>query len=486
MTVGSLAQEITAAAIALKEGLPANANAQEPAAVPPPAPSGDLGAFAQVQPLAPTEVTIQARFGEDFSTQVLALLVRDVQFAREAVAFLKPSHFMNNIDHNIAFFVLDFVGKYNQLPEGKTIILIFNETKKIAPLKKQHIQRYLDLYKTKISNHQFVRDKLLDFARHQAMLRLAGQIPDMLARGDFGKIVDEVQKAAALGSASQAQFLDFFGRADERLNRRTQVAAGNVSTGVSTGIAEIDRRLYHKGFGRGELVVVMAPSKAGKTAFLSEMAVESVYKGHNWLIISLEVGQDVLEDRLDAKVSSTPLDDILRERAAVAARIKHLASQPGMGKIWVETRSSNSFSSKDLEILLDGYLAAGLKLDGVIVDYLGIMRLNPSDDRFVGMGNAAKELRRIAGKFNVAMLAGAQSNRSSVDKSVISMEFMGESFAVVQDCDLLLAIGMVKNAPRKRVINTAAVRNGANWVMQVEGDLSRMSVVGVIENIQDA
>jgi len=113
------------------------------------------------------------------------------------------------------------------------------------------------------------------------------------------------------------------------------------------------------------------------------------------------------------------------------------------------------------------------------VDYVGILRIKPHDDRFVGLGNAGKELRRIAGKYNVAMISGAQTNRDGVGKQVSDMGVIGECFALVQDCDLLLSINAndAELAAGVRRIFFAASRNSAEVTIKVKGDLAKMQII---------
>ncbi len=68
-------------------------------------------------------------------------------------------------------------------------------------------------------------------------------------------------------------------RTEERLDR---AAGKGPITGVTTGYPEIDRHLYHKGWGRRELSVLMAPAKGGKSTALIDFGISACTHVHRY------------------------------------------------------------------------------------------------------------------------------------------------------------------------------------------------------------
>ena len=443
---------------------------------------------APVIPLAlPPDPVAPFKFDPGFESKVLALFVRDENFAKEAVHYLKPEHLSNALERNILIFAMEFLKAYGCIPAGETLMgQIIADSRVPAAERLSYASGIRVAYEiTDTREREFIRLKVVDFCKNQALLLLAMRTPDMLAKGEADKIKSEYSRIFSMGSVTSAQFIDYFAETEARETRRAALASGTIIAGISTGFPEIDKLLYSKGWGKGELTVIMAPSKRGKTAFMIQSAVYSaIYAKSNVLFISLEVSEDILGDRADAMVSSTPMQDLLLERAKVRADVAAIAATAG--KLYIERRPSNSMTTDQIDALVEQYQNKGIHLDMVVVDYIGILRLDDPKDRFVGLGNAAKELRRIAGKYGVAMITGAQTNRDAVGKTVAGMDSIGESFAIVQDCDLLISINATdaELASGVRRIYLAASRNSPDVTIKVHGDLEKMQLIQSILGIE--
>lgn len=420
-------------------------------------------------------------FTPDFESKVAALALRDDRFAREAATFLKPEYFVNAVERNLVAFSQGFVQRYNAAPEAVTLFDLVRADKRVTPAEHPlYVDAISRLWGVDLKEREFIRERVVEFCRRQALLLAAVRMPDLLNKGKLDDIRDAFGKAFQIGEANQTQFYELFAEADKRRERRAEIASGSVITGVSTGFPEIDKLMYRRGWGRGELNIIMAPSKRGKTAFMMQTAVHSaVLSGTRALYITLEVDTEILSDRADACLTGTTLDQLVDQRDHVSRSVTGMGIAPATGKLYVERRPANTLTTNGVEAIIESYVNSGRPLDMVVVDYIGIMRLTPSDDRFIGLGNASKELRRIAAVHNVAMITGAQTNRDAVGKQLAAMDSIGESFAIVQDCDLLISLNANEAEMTKGVrrIFFAASRNQAEVTIKVQGDLAKMRMI---------
>lgn len=432
-------------------------------------------------PLAAPPTATGFGFGPDYETKLAALVLRDERYAREGAMYLKPDFFTNAVERNLVQVALEFVQTYRSAPSPETVFDMLRHEKKVPAAELPvYIDGIAKLMKIDLREREFVRQRAVTFCRQQALLMASIKIPDLVEKGKYDEVRDLVGKAYQIGMNNQASFYELFEQAENRRKTRHELASGKIITGVSTGFHELDKHLYRRGYGKGELTVIMAPSKRGKTAFMIQSGVTAaVAAGKKVLYVTLEVDTDIISDRADACLTSTEMDALITQADDVARGMISLGKAPSTGKFYVERRPANSMTTTDLELLVDTYINAGIVLDMVFVDYIGIMRLLPNDDRFVGLGNATKELRRIAGVYNVAMVTGAQTNRDAVGKQVAGMESIGESFAIVQDCDLLLSLNAndAEMAMGVRRIYLAASRNSPEVTIKVQGDLAKMQMV---------
>lgn len=420
-----------------------------------------------------------ATFDAAFSEKVAALFISDQSFAREAASYLKPEFFENVVDRNLVMLVGNFVKKYGSVPEPTTLIEMVKDAGTSAADLPVYVKRVVHLSKMTVTDRGFVRDKTNEFCKRQSLLILTTQMPALIEKGRYDKIEQSYKAATSIGVENTANFSDYFDGFERRQELRDAYASGSIIPGVTTGFPEIDDRMYRKGYIRSGLTAIMAPSKRGKTALMGQSALYSAMAGSNVLYISLEVSQDIFEDRMDAALTSTSMNDLIDDREKITAAGKLTATSGARGKLYVETRPSNTFSAKQVDALVETYFNTGRPVDLVFVDYIGIMRLDDPKDRYVGLGNAAKQLRATAGRFNVAIVTGAQTNRDAVNKETSGMESIGESFAIVQDCDLLMSINAneAEMAAGVRRIHWAAARNEAACTIEVHGDLERMQLI---------
>lgn len=444
-----------------------------------------MPAGPSVAPLSSSAV-----FTPDLESKTCALFIRDTRFAREVLMALKPEHFTNAIERNIALFCREFLVRYNALPSLPTLANLIKIDKRTTaaefPIYVANLIRLNDL---DLSEREFIRDNVIAFCRRQSLLIMAAKIPDLVAKGDdksIAQIKTMHDEAMLLGVEAGPQFMNFFDTAAERKKVREDKASGVHSSGVSTGFDEVDANMYHRGYGKGEITFWMAPSKRGKTALMGQSALYSSLKGFNNLIFSLEVDLLILGDRLDAASTGTSMGDLIGKRDDVALKVSGFAGMPGMGKLWLERRPANTLTAKAIEATIQSYLNAGHKLDAVFVDYLGIMKLDTPDNRYLGLGMATKELRRIGQEYNLAMVSALQTNREGLGKTVAGQDSVAESYMAVQDADLVISINAneAELAEGVRRLHWAASRNTAEATIKVQGDLDKMQPIQTILEIK--
>lgn len=423
-------------------------------------------------------------FGPDFEAKVMTMLITSTRFARLIAGELTEDHFLDQQNRVIAHHAITYVNRYRAVPDPKVLVrdLVAHDRRVTAAEMPDYVRKIAEHVVRVVTDQRYVEDKLLEWAKNQALLQIMIDGPKLIAAGRSAEADRRWKKAMAIGEDSSGDPVEFFSTADLRRTRREAVAAGTLKRGVSTGFPELDRHLHHKGWGRGEFSLVLAPTKRGKTMLMLQSALMSaaVY-GNHWLYVSLEVGDDVATDRLDASLSGIQMDDLLAQAAAAEAYVKGIAAAPTTGKLWMAYRPSNTLTPAGLEAIVERHLDQGLPLDGIIVDYMGIMRTR-SEHRYEDLGHIAKDLRRIAQVYDKAMISGYQTNRGGMGKQVSGAEDMGDSFQPAQDCDLMLSINADEAELRAGVrrINWALVRNGPEITIKVQ---SNMAVGRLIESI---
>ncbi len=155
-----------------------------------------------------------------------------------------------------------------------------------------------------VTDKAFVEEKVVEFARKQAVSNaIVNSVPDLEA-GNYAKIEARIKEAIAVGLNEEGVGYDFFAQALNRKLARIEKLTGKVPpTGITTGCKELDDLLYHRGWGRKELSLLMGGAKAGKTQALIHFGRIASFAKYNVLYVTLEVGKDIIADRLDASIS---------------------------------------------------------------------------------------------------------------------------------------------------------------------------------------
>src|SRR5215469_6063432 len=275
-------------------------------------------------------------FGPEFETKIAALFLTDDRFNRESVDFLQPAYFNNVVERNLVTVSQEFTRAYNTPASATTLMDIITRDKRFDPAEhRTYAVKIAELHKVDLKEREYIRARAVDFSKKQAMTLALMEGVEALKKGNFDKVKAGIDKAHGIGSDSQAQFIEFFAEAEKRRARREATATGLVKPGVTTGFPEIDDQLYRKGWGRGEFNLIMAPAKRGKTALMLQSAINSAMGfGVRVLYISLEVSEEILEDRADAAATSTIMGALIDQRDAVARQIAMLSG--GIGKLYIE------------------------------------------------------------------------------------------------------------------------------------------------------
>lgn len=416
------------------------------------------------------------------------MLLVNNRFARLMASEIKPEHFLDQQNRISAEHIISYLTKYRHCPDFKVIVRDY-----IARDKRVPKAEWRD-YAVKLQAHalrvvvdqDYVRDRLIEWTRNQAWLALVMQAPTFIDNGRIAELERRAKQVMTIGEQGAANDeIDYWATATDRRKRREAIASGSIVRGVSTGFAEIDKHLAKKGWGRGELSLILAPTKRGKTAMMLQSGLlASASCGVKVLFVSLEVDDEVATDRMDAALTGYAIDDLMGNAADVEAAVNAMAAAPGRGQFWFVQRPTNTLTPAGLEAILDRMADEGKVPDVVYVDYLGIMKTRP-EHRYEDLGHSAKELRRIGGERDIAMVSGYQTNRDGLAKQVSTAADMGDSFLPAQDCDLMLSLNADEAELRMGVrrIHWALVRNGPAVTVKVQSDLSRGrlidSVIGV-------
>lgn len=431
-------------------------------------------------------------FDLDFQFKIATLMTRDETFFRRVEGLVRPEYFEDRAQSALAHIASEYHERYRRLPDGaaewKELIKDAKAEKvvrddDIAPM----VAVLKRILTAPLNGREYAVDKVAAFAKSQAIQLAYLQTIPLVEKGEMDKAEKIMAKAFATGAKSVVQNNDYWNDIEARTQYRRDVDAGLiVKDGITTGLPKLDKMLYHLGWGRKELSVIMGGAKKGKSTGLLHWALASSQAGYNVLYVTLEVASKIIMERMDANVSGVDMSDLNTRNNEVEKNIKAKAAIRKPGHLKVEEFPSGTMTCTDLRKVIEFYKAEGIQFDLIVVDYADIMAAEIKSGNDI---NESKQvwlgLRAIASEENAAVLTATQTNRSGFTADVAKAEHAAEDFNKIRIADLVLTINRTdeEKAKNEARLFFAASRNQAGeFTIKIGQDLSKMRfMTGILD-----
>ena len=424
-------------------------------------------------------------FDDEFVTKLVALLVRDPRFAESTQGLIKADYMQSDVDAFLVDIVLRYFEKYRATPStavvSQEILTASKSGKYRTEFLRDVILRYKSLQQADLSDRQYVIDNVTEFAKQTEMRQAIMEASLMVQTGDFAGIEKRIREALMVGSTESRQY-SLMDEVENRSEYRRQIQAGNIQPmGITTGIMEIDQRLKHKGFGRGELSVWMGAAKSGKSQALLHTAAAAILDGKNVLFVSLENSLEVTTDRFDAHITGVPVNMLQFQADDVERKLLQHRQNNRLGKLHIEEFPIGTWSPTDADRLLQRYKAEGVIFDELVVDYLDIMRpTHKSKDPIEDSKSIWMDMRAIAQREHLAGVTATQTNRGGFKAVVADATHVADDINKVRIADLVISINRAEQdrAASEAKLHMAAGRNQEDGItFRVSQDLARAKFV---------
>lgn len=245
---------------------------------------------------------------------------------------------------------------------------------------------------------------------------------------------------------------------------------------IMTGFKKLDGTMG--GLRRGEFVIIAARPSVGKTAFALNIA-ENVAKSQNQphvLFFSMEMtavqlGKRMLRDHfLDGW---NGLFGCFANRELAEAQTSRYVDALKNCPIRIDETGRLTLSELYRRVSIE---AEKLNADIVIIDYLQLLRTTEKLTRYEQVTEISFQLKAMAKKFNITLIALSQLNRASCkDPSKPNLHDLRESGAIEQDADVVLLLGRPDEDGKEaeRHVYVAKNRNGNTGYVRMSFDGNR-------------
>lgn len=407
----------------------------------------------------------QYEFDENFQSKLTALFLRDSRFVAQNRDLVEPEYLTNETNRSMIRLVKEHFSVHKTVPDLKILSQLIKDAHKAKRIRDDQIPEIkkvlIGSMKADLSNATYVTDKIVEFASTRAMEEAILKSALLLEKGDIEGAKAAMKRASMVGAVVDDGDYDYFAEIENRTKIREDHKAGLiVKNGISSGYSAIDAYLYHNGWGRREMSLIMGPAKGGKSLSLGEFTKNASLIGFNSCYVSLEVHKEIIADRLDANLADIAIRLIKDDPQEVMKRIK--AAKKNAGHLKIRDYASGSLKPGKLQRLIEQYRAEGIILDLLTVDYADIMAAEyRSDNMIENMRSIYIDLRRIAHEENVALLTATQTNRAGAKAHTSSMTDVAEDFNKIRTADIVLSINATEDEKKNNIarLHWVASRN---------------------------
>ena len=253
------------------------------------------------------------------------------------------------------------------------------------------------------------------FCKRRAIQEWLTKGPEYVKDSNYGQL-EQGLKDALLISLYKNLGTDYYASPKERLELLRDQRGG-----ISSGLRDFDQFL-EGGMNFGELHIWAGGSGSGKSIWLQNLALNFANQGLNVVYMTLELGEEMIGQRVDAMITGFKTSEVLRRIDDVDVIVKRHGKHSG--NIMLKEIPSESCVNDVKAYLKELEIQMGLRPDVLVIDYMDLIAPN---DKRIDVSNlhikdkfVAQELRAMARDglgpdHKLLCISASQLNRQAVE-----------------------------------------------------------------------
>jgi replicative DNA helicase len=310
---------------------------------------------------------------------------------------------------------------------------------------------------------QFILDKVVE-SKRKAIVHdfMRGAISDLEERKDYEQAVLTVQRGLLRledGGLSGSTDIDLTNNPEQRWEDYVERKnLPNGLRGMATGFDTIDAAT--SGLQKGQLIVIVAPPKTGKSTLALQMAHNIHMDGNVPLFQSFEMMNHEQASRYDAMRARISYHRLTTGTLTQEEESRYLAKLRAIGKMqhkfWL-TESTSGLTVSSVANKIHMHKPDVLFLDGV---YLMIDEQSGEMGTPLSLTNITRSLKRLAQTAQIPIVISTQVLKWKMSKGQVTADSIGYSSSFLQDADVLFGLQKEDEAiDDTRILKVLASRN---------------------------
>lgn len=384
-------------------------------------------------------------------------MLRDKAFIAHKRHILSWRYFENPAYVAVAKVMLEFYDKYEAPCSTDSLLQILSEKENY----KLHRVVVDKITKADVSNSDYISSVVVDFCVQQS-LRIALKLSEeAIKEKEYDKVLPLIEKALL---QKEDNLLDGFLLSESQSKVKEYLSEDyNRTTKIATMISGMDK-ILRGGVTPGTLHMLFAPTKIGKSVFLSNLAHAAVLQGKKAVYVSLEMADIQVAVRSNMRLSGISDTKLLGSESKWLRSLKRTLS--GGGDLYFKNFPTKSLTVKDLGVFLDKlWKTEGFYPDLLLLDYIDLMKPEREyDSMYTGQGIITEHLRGLIGEMNIPCWTVTQGKKSAGSKDRLEVDDVSGSAVKGFTTDSLWSLSRTKEEqecdPSRATIRNILLREG--------------------------
>lgn len=391
-------------------------------------------------------------FDLEFQMRIIKLMLEDTNFLIRCSKFVKKGYFDTQELEWVYDKIMNYFEIYKAVPSMNVLGYEVQQLKGTDRNPVEYWNIVKNINSSDISEKEFIVDKMEEWLKRNAFVKGFNQVKSIYNNGKFDLALNEMDKT--MQDIKNITFdppnrTFFFEDVNERIAKRNERIQKEDEV-FSTGITTLDCQIGG-GLSRGELGIVVASAKIGKSIFLLNCGGHLVKSQKAKVLhIQLEGMLKQAEDRYDSCVlnhnyNEVKINNLPEYMIRMYARRTKTLVLRGFTDHWNHTVQDIEEEMKELK-------AFGFIPDVLIVDYGDLLKPSiqmSNDSSYLSQQEVFRELKTLAMKYNIVVWTASQVTRAPAGKDpqtdrdfLWTRNNLADCFAKVRICDLLITLNM--------------------------------------------
>lgn len=386
-------------------------------------------------------------------TVIIGSLLHNGDYSVAVLPHAKEEFFENDAHKTLFSIVHDYYGKYSSMPTKEALQVELESVKGLSEEAFQESGDLIDrLFEPNVIEGLKAQDKswllektekqFKDRACYLAIMRSVDIIDGSDKKYSRDAIPDLLAEAIRISFDSDVGH-DYFDNWEGR-----HAYYNRVENKIPFPLYMMSK-VTNGGPTKKSLSIGIAGTGIGKSIWLCNCAAHYMMNGYKVLYITLEMSEEDIGQRIDARLFQTKMDDVKSMSKNVFENAITKAKAKAKGKLVIKQYPPRTITVKHIEALLNELkLKNNFVPDVICLDYLTLLNsymLGKSglDNMYITGKYVAEETRALAIRKDIMIMSASQTNRNGQTDQDFDLTDLGESHAISQTVDF--AFGMMTN-----------------------------------------